>query len=407
MKNNLAFIELFILIIFLLMGCSNQLTPIQLPTSSPSPTPSLTPRPTQTLTPTITPSPTAIPTLIGGHKGQYALAVQANNEWYINIYDAENNLVRTIFKYKFDPTDNVSDYMLLSAPPTGDVICLNYQVDGVSRITIIRLDGTEIYTEDTNLGFYGGIVGNANWSPDGNWLVFTRREDGKYTNIYRVDRHGKNVEQLTDSRTEKSNPFFLPKGQRIQFYEEGFGVRIVNLEDKSTYKLGSQYPLDWTNDERYYISSDNSWRQVKLVDTETNETKIIFSVQTPGSVVHVFRAEFSPDKQWILVSEYDGDHTKKSPIPYGMAWYKVDLGNNSGPELVAYAWGASAKFTPDGTMLIIEGYLPTDDFSKESKYYAFELPELKVIQVDGLETFAEGLMKIGIFDGYWINESDQ
>jgi len=367
-------------------------------TPSPLPTQTYTPtsKPTNTATKTPTSSPTPIPTLIGGYPGNYIKAFRIDNEWQINLYKSNGSLEKTIFKYIFNPDDRSVDYLLVQVSPAGDRILLNFQKDSISQIMVIDPDGIELFTFATNLGFYGGHWGQANWSPDGQWIVFTSRGDNTYTDIYLVDKNGENLEQLTNNYEENSAPVFLPQGKKIQYFEGTYAI-IMNLEDKIVASLGGNYPYAWSKAEKSFISIPINWLSLKLTNTETNETKTIFNVQTTGKFIHIHDVRFSPDDQWVLVSERNADMSKPDLIPFGYAWYKVNLNNVEKPELIAYA--DYVNFSPDESMMIIHGILPDEKSTFGGpKYYALKLPEMDVIP---LEEVANGFTT-----GHWITGTE-
>ena len=187
----------------------------------------LTPTITYTLTPTMTPTPT--PTLMGGYPGQYLLSLSGQDSTMVNLYNADGSLVETIYEYYVNPDDLYVDYIGLDVSPSGEAVCILYGHDGANMLALLRSDGTQIATMDTNLSFYGG---QADWSPDGQWLVFTSSGNNTYTDIYMIDANGENLQQLTNNHARNSSPYFLPLGEDIIYWEDQ-SPRIINLSDGS------------------------------------------------------------------------------------------------------------------------------------------------------------------------------
>ena len=142
---------------------TNTPTPV---TPTPTDTPTVTPRPTLTLVPTPMPTPTP-----------FDLVVNINSQ------------------------------------PTGRIVytCYNGQVDNVCRIDADGRNQVQL-TFDTLTSYY------AEWSPNGQQVVWSSRRDGSFE-IYLMDINGRSQHAISPSRSLGSYfaPNFSPDGSRIIF----------------------------------------------------------------------------------------------------------------------------------------------------------------------------------------------
>ncbi len=175
-------------------------------------------------------------------------------------------------------TDGSGDRLLFDSPPAGceeqfrptwspldpqllALVCIG--VDGVSRLQLVRLDGTLVREFSTGLArvgdasfspdgsalvFWGssvsagdggslfrteidgagttdrltdpaqGLDGDPRWSPDSTTIVFWRsRTVGARGDLFAIDQDGGSPRQLTDEGEVDANPVWSPDGERIVF----------------------------------------------------------------------------------------------------------------------------------------------------------------------------------------------
>lgn len=128
-----------------------------------------------------------------------------------------------------------------------------------SSIVIMDPDGSNrqtVFDVSTSGGLNPGLVSKGlagafmpAWSPDGQWIAFglgewfQMRRTGK-ARIMRVRRDGTGVEALTDGTIHSGFPSYSADGKQIVyrvFDEKTAGLRILNLEDRSTRVLTTEY----------------------------------------------------------------------------------------------------------------------------------------------------------------------
>lgn len=346
------------------------------PTQTITPKQTSTPSPTQTKTPTQT--PTVTPTLVGGYPGKYIVYSSDDEKQTWSLFNADGKLIKVLLECPFDNNKYLLDYSEIKWSPTGETVAILYYREG-GILKLLRPDGTEVFTRNLNIHFYGGYQGQINWSPDGKWLVFPGDGEHTYIDIYAVDINGENLRQLTNTYAEDSSPIFLPDGNNIMYYSDGsMGGQIIDKEGENL--RFAEYSYSWSPDGLFFLSSDIRDRVVKLINNQTGENKVIFSTRDNvipyADVNEIWFGErmFSPDGEWILINLYH----PSDYIPYDGRdfWHLIDVNN---PEKKEFVGKGSVEFSFDGSMLMLYGWLPTDGVISDPKYYAISLDGTKII----------------------------
>ncbi len=161
--------------------------------------------------------------------------------------------------------------------PQSDRVAYVSDVDGSPDIYMV-----DVATGDqTRLTFSDEREQVGDWSPDGQWLVFTRAgHDG----LLLRNPTGVNLIELTDGAD--SNPIWSPKGDRIAFLRDAG-------EDLDLYVLRPTESDNWADDtdelavaETEYDESSPSWsadgRQIAYVVRFDDQSEI-FTVRVDGS----------------------------------------------------------------------------------------------------------------------------
>jgi Tol biopolymer transport system component len=100
---------------------------------------------------------------------------------------------------------------------------------------------TQIFIVDTGTGTYRALTSEANgaydpaWSPDGNWLVYSARQDKGDTNLIAIRADGTGRQRLTDSGKDRGATW-SPDGAQIAFVRQqgnGFGLFFIDLDTSS------------------------------------------------------------------------------------------------------------------------------------------------------------------------------
>lgn len=390
MKKNFSIIfVVFIIIAFLIINvsCSNSPQKVEnTPTLTPQPTNTNTPSPSPTITPTVT------PTQIGGFSGSYIMYGIAGENEVWSLYHANGNIINTFYTHPL--SEMTVKYSEIKWSPTGDRIAILFWNDGGTLI-LFRPDGTEIFSKKTNIHFYGGVVGQINWSPDGQWLVFPMEGDNSNIDIYKIDKNGENLQQLSDNYNVDSQPYFLPKGEKIMFMTDPLGGQIINSDGSDLHI--ADFALLWTKDENYYLVLEKNSKRLVLVNTTTNERSTIFTATGEDYYINV-GAFFSPDEEWLYFSQYQGMGT-----PY--EWYRINMKNLGAPiffketcmdkNYLPYERIAECRpiFSPDKTMIIYEGYSSDTRYKISDRYFSIDPITLKESPF--------GVNPEGVLYGFW------
>jgi TolB protein len=152
------------------------------------------------------------------------------------------------------------------------------------------------------------------WSPDGDWIVFTRNhgdasEYDTKNEIHKMRVDGTDEQQLTSNLQYEANPAWSPDGSRIAFYGNGLGrldggIYVMNpdgsdvealLDDVDEY----EDEPDWSPDGSQIVYAPG-WN-ICILDIATGEISRIATGISPS---------WSPDGKWIVYSYFSEKRQK-------------------------------------------------------------------------------------------------
>jgi len=172
----------------------------------------------------------------------------------IHVMNADGSNVRRL-------TTLPSDAMLEDAPrfsPDGRrIVFTRYITDpGRSALFTVRVDGGGL----KQLTPWGNGAGDADYSPDGNKIVFEAYPNAKPTEkgecfgeIYTVDSDGQHLTNISDNRCRagSSDPVWSPNGKKILFLsahvedgEFGIGLATMNPDGSARHHIISDPGID-------------------------------------------------------------------------------------------------------------------------------------------------------------------
>lgn len=74
-----------------------------------------------------------------------------------------------------------------------------------------------------------GFEHSPQWSPDGNWIVFTRGVGDTYEDVFKMRADGSRVRRLTTDCCLKHGPTWSPDGEKILFSDSG-GLYVISAD---------------------------------------------------------------------------------------------------------------------------------------------------------------------------------
>ncbi len=129
----------------------------------------------------------------------------------IYIVRADGRVLRRVIE--IDPVGN--DWVLdLQWSPDGEWLLFTSDFNGVSDIYRVRVDGRQF--QDLTGAFVHSV--SPAWSPDGKWIAFTSDDEGHFE-LYRMRPDGRDQQRLVTLPAAIHIPAWSPDGEWIAFIE--------------------------------------------------------------------------------------------------------------------------------------------------------------------------------------------
>lgn len=196
--------------------------------------------------------------------------------WHIWVSDADGNNARRLTDqrdYEFDPA---------FAPDNQTVIFK--QGDDLWTVTLNNPTPERITPENNNLSEAAPA-----YSPDGKKIVFMGQGNRDKTwHIYTINSDGSGLVRLTKGQSRNLSPVWSPDGRHILFYSDRSG----------------SYELYEMTDEGMGIHP--IFNQTQLKSTGFQNTAFINPWDNNWGATEQYRADYSPDGDWIVFSRNVG-----------------------------------------------------------------------------------------------------
>lgn len=198
------------------------------------------------------------------------------------------------------------------------------------------------------------------FSPDGRFLVYARRAEGKWS-LYQRDLTGLGVTELTpDATADNYQPAWSPDARTIAFRSErdGGGIFLLDVKTRKTTRLtDTGFNPAWSPDSEKIVYSTASFGDPAESSTNQNSSLRVITIRTrqtvqigsPGSVYDALQPAWSPDGRRIAFwgTDRDGDSdiwTIRADATSGNAGQPVSVTHDAWTD-----W--SPTWAPDGRYL--------------------------------------------------------
>lgn len=204
--------------------------------------------------------------------------------------------------------------------PSGDKLLFNSE-GHTNRGSLLELyamnpDGTGI-TQLTNGVPEGATIYSGTWSPDGQQVLYSRRQEDRTIDLYVVNRDGSGRTEIISDMLSRGGIGWSPDGSMIAFTgvigelngSDVKAVFIANADGSNVQRLTTNPVVErfeaWLSSGAFVVSGaldGASVDDVHLVSADGSEVaQLTFNVRTRF-------LEVSPDETTILVSQEDGEN---------------------------------------------------------------------------------------------------
>lgn len=246
--------------------------------------------------------------------------------------------------------DYYSRYIPKWSPDGKKIALLKYYLDQddasrpVSELLVIDSEGTNLQTIVGNLNF----LFDAEWSPDGNKLVYSSLVDNIYDDdIYVINADGSNKKNLTNNPVKIDNqPTWSPDGTKISFTSFSptpggeFTVFVMNADGSNQRPFSSGWWPSWSPDGKKIAVSTLS------TATGTSEWFINIINATDGALLD--SVNLSKGYNEALGKTSWSSDGKRIAVPgvLGLALYIIDVESREAVKILSGGSGFSAHSVP-------------------------------------------------------------
>lgn len=123
----------------------------------------------------------------------------------------------------------------------------------------------------------------ASYSPDGKWILFESKRDGKW-GIYLMDKNGRNIQQLTINTYDNRRPSWHPNGKEVLFESNRNGVQglyTIKIKNRKEKKLTGTIK----NGELIFAAYSPNGKQIVVSLKETEDKSNIVLLNKKGKLI--------------------------------------------------------------------------------------------------------------------------
>lgn len=222
--------------------------------------------------------------------------------WWDNyFYRIADGYTQTL---RFNNTFTVS----ASWSPADTVLAYRTQVIGDDEHIAIDITAPDFSGKSATITAQRLFVSNAGipiftWSPDGEWIAFTRASLGNYI-IYRMRQNGDDLQSLYSNTVPISQVVWSPDGKWLNFLQfagdELYNLYQINLEENTSQILGGyRVPyklLAWSPDSQWltYVVQEPEYNAIYRMHPDGSHVEQLHQSDQP-----IYRLEWSSDGHWI------------------------------------------------------------------------------------------------------------
>lgn len=232
-----------------------------------------------------------------------------------------------------------------------------------------RIDGSQV----SQLTYWPVYATLPRWSPDGKQIAFVGTANGKPWKIYLISAQGGTPQEILPADREEGDATWSPDGKRIAFgrpsYGMDFGLEIQTF-DVTTHQVSSiagslgMFSPRWSPDGHYLAALTSSFNTLMRFDFTTQQWSEWLHTED-GTVGYPVWAR---DSKSIYVERFYGSEP---------SLHKVKLGETKSERYLLWndlhrfggMWGTWSGIAPDGSVLAVR-----DVSSHEIYALDFQLP---------------------------------
>lgn len=265
---------------------------------------------------------------------------------------SESNLINTTLSLTETTYLPIIQKPVIPGTFLGKIAFSSYRT-GNEEIFSTKADGSELIqlTDDSRPDF------SPDWSPDKNYIVYTKSHDSENSEIYRMNADGTNPVNLTNHPWQDFQPVWSPDGSKIAFtsYRNGaYDIYVMNADGSNPINLTNSSTLDqdpdWSPDGTKIIFIRGNC-DIYIMDADgSNQIEFL---ATPG--IFYGGPKWSPDGTKIAYYARDAGELYTENI------FTINIDGTNITQLTTFAPSSSPTWSPDGTQIAFmsdrdEGY---------------------------------------------------